>query len=95
MTRLVWGMSSPVCPEVITPESKSSITINGEHFDIDPQLLFQTLIIAGTQVRNLLEAFQFELCSYPPALFETKQMLLKANKPTLGKVIWAVVTTEQ
>jgi hypothetical protein len=77
--------------QVITPESKSTIRINGEKVNIDPQLLFQRLVIAGTQAKNLLDAFQYELCSYPPALFETKHVLLKANKPSLGQAIWATV----
>ena len=73
--------------QVITPESKSTIKIDGEKVNIDPQLLFQRLVVAGTQGINLLDAFQYELCSYPPALFETKHVLLKANKLALAKVI--------
>jgi len=76
---------------VITPESKSTIRINGEKVNIDPQLLFQRLVIAGTQAENLKYAFQYELCSFPPALFETKYVLLKANKPSLAKAIWATL----
>ena len=77
--------------QVITPESKSTIKIDGEKVNIDPQLLFQRLVIAGTQATNLLDAFQYELCSYPPALFETKHVLLKANKPALAKAIWDLI----
>ena len=45
-------------------------------------------MIARTQGTNLLDAFQYELCSYPPALFETKHVLLKAKKLALAKVTW-------
>ena len=77
--------------QVITPESKSTIKIDGEKVNIDPQLLFQRLVVAGTQGTNLLDAFQYELCSYPPALFGTKPVLLKANQLALAKVIWDLI----
>ena len=47
--------------QVITPESKSTIKIDGEKVNIDPQLLFQRLVVAGTQGTSLLDAFQYEL----------------------------------
>ena len=46
---------------VITPESNSTIEIDGEKVNIYPQLLFQRLVIARTQGTNLLDAFQYEL----------------------------------
>jgi len=81
--------------QVITPETKSTISVNGETVHIDPQLLFQRLVIAGNQSDKLVEAFEFELCSYQPALFETKDVLLEANKPSLSKAIWAVVPHDE
>ena len=54
--------------------------------------MFHRLIIAGTQTDKLAEAFKYklsiEICGYPPALFETKMVLLPANKPQIAKAIW-------
>lgn len=66
----------------VTMDSKSTVKLNNEEVvDIDPQLLFQRLLIAGTQADKLAEAFKYELCGYLPALFETKTVLFPANKP--------------
>lgn len=76
----------------VNMDSKSSIKLNnGENVHIDPLLLFQRLVIAGTQTDMLAEAFKYELCGYPPALFETKTVLLPANKPQMAKAIWNAV----
>ena len=34
--------------------------------------------------------FKFELCSYPPALFDSSLMLLQPHKPALANAIWAM-----
>jgi hypothetical protein len=72
----------------VTMESKSKIKIDGDDVHIDPQLLFQRLVIIGTQKEKLIEAFRHELCGFPPALFERRDVLLKANKPVLANTIW-------
>ena len=46
--------------------STSAVKVSNETIQIDPQLLFQRLIAAGTRNDQLEEIFQFELCSYPP-----------------------------
>lgn len=76
----------------VTMDSKSTVKLNNEEVvDIDPQLLFQRLLIAGTQADKLAEAFKYELCGYLPALFKTKTVLFPANKPRIAKVIWNAV----
>lgn len=76
----------------VTIDSKSKVKLNNEEVvHIDPQLLFQRLVIAGTQEDKLAESFEYELCGYPPALFEMKTVLLSANKPQISKVIWNAV----
>ena len=49
--------------------STSAVKVNNETIHIDPQLLFQRLITAGTRNDQLEDIFQVELCSYPPAIF--------------------------
>lgn len=73
---------------VVTMESKSKVKIDGEEVHIDPQLLFQRLVIISTQKDNLEDAFCYELCAFPPALFECRNILLKANKSILASAIW-------
>jgi len=55
---------------------------------IDPQLLFQRLSTAGSRCDDLTDVFKYELCSYPPALFQTSYILLEADKPALAEAIW-------
>ena len=71
--------------------STSAVKVNNETIQIDPQLLFQRLIAAGTRNDQLEEIFQFELCSYPPAIFEAIYVMRSANKPALADAIWALV----
>lgn len=82
--------------QAITMDAKDSLKVaKDEVVQIDPQLLFQRLIITGTQEGQLKEAFRYELCSYPPSLFETKDVLLTANKPQLAHAIWDAVPHEE
>ena len=65
-----------------------TIKISGEFVQIDPQLLFQRLVTAGTRSEQLTDIFEYELCSYPTALFDTKDVMRAANKPALADAIW-------
>ena len=52
---------------------------------IDPMLLFQRLVSVETLNGELLEeVFTHEPCSYPPALFQTTNVLLSPNKAALA-----------
>ena len=62
-----------------------AIQVNNEAIQIDSLLLFQRLVSVGMQTEQQLNnILKFELCSYPPALFEGKHVLRPANKPHLG-----------
>ena len=65
--------------------------VNNETIQIDPQLLFQRLITSGTRNDQLEEIFQFELCSYPPAIFEARYVMRPATKPALADAIWVLM----
>ncbi|KAG1663714.1 ERO1-like protein beta [Nymphon striatum] len=71
--------------------STSVVKINNEAIHIDSQLLFQRLITAGTRADQLQDIFKFELCSYPPAIFEAKHVMRPANKPALADALWTLM----
>ena len=77
--------------QALTMASKSHIKVGDQHLQVDPQLLFQRLIIASRSVDNKEEAFTYELCSYPPALFDKNQMLREPQKSVLADALWAKV----
>lgn len=77
--------------QVITLSNSKTIRIKDEVMHIDPQLLFQRLVSVGMQNENLSEVFQYELCSYPPALFEDKFTPRLANKASLADALWKLM----
>ena len=52
-------------------------------------LLFQRLLVSASNLvdTNIQDVFQFELCAYPPTLFESVNLPNKADKPPLAKAI--------
>ena len=68
--------------------NKGTIKIKDEAVHIDPKLLFQRLVTAGKFNDSLAEVFQYELCSYPPALFENTYSLKSPNKAALADALW-------
>jgi len=74
--------------QVVTFDTRSSVKTGKESVLIDPQLLFQRLSTAGSRCDDLNDVFKYELCSYPPALFQTSYILLEADKPALAEAIW-------
>ena len=73
----------------LTMASKSAVKVGGEVVQVDPQLLFQRLTIAGKS--NLEEAMTYELCTFPPALFESKGLLHEPQKATFADALWTAV----
>ena len=80
--------------QVITLATKSAIKIDGITVQIDPQLLFQGLILAAKTTDNIKDVFKYELCSYPPALFDTSLLLREPQKPMLANAIWNLLTQD-
>ena len=80
--------------QAITFSARSSIKVDGEKIQVDPQLLFQRLIIASHSLDDVSTIFQYELCSYPPSLFDSSLMLLKPQKPALADAIWAKLPSD-
>ena len=69
----------------------TSIDIEGEVVAVDPQLLFQRLLITvGNDENQLKTALEHELCSHPTTIVGNNSLMLEADKPNLGDEIWKV-----
>ncbi|XP_016426339.1 eIF-2-alpha kinase activator GCN1-like [Sinocyclocheilus rhinocerous] len=69
------------------PHYDSTIKV-GKDQTIDPALLFQRfLIMSKTEQFSLEDVMRYELCSFPAALFEGKEIFRKANKPQLAQAV--------
>ena len=77
--------------QAVTLGSETAVTIQGKAVQGDPQLLFQRLSIVTCIGDDAAEAFRYELCSYPPALFESLWLLRQANKASLADAMWDIV----
>ena len=69
--------------------------IKGEHVNIDPQLLFQRLLTVRGRCDDVTSLFQYELCTYPAALFESSSLPLQPNKAVLADYFWKSMKEEQ
>ena len=70
--------------KVITLATRNSVNVNDDVIQIDPWLLFQRLSsVAVSSQCNMVDVFKFELCSYPPSLFDASGLLRQADKPSL------------
>ena len=86
----------PVSSKAKTLAARPEIEVNGEKVSVNPQLLFQRLSVAtSTQTDEARqEAFSYELCSYPPALFDHKLFQRSGAKSELADAIWRQVDLE-
>ena len=83
--------------QAITLASRTSVVINNEPVQVDPQLMFQRLSLIATREthENPALLFKYELCSHPPALFDKSSLPRVANKPALADEIWDLVKHEK
>ncbi|KAG1667442.1 hypothetical protein GQR58_018429 [Nymphon striatum] len=79
--------------QAITLASKTSVHIDGEDVQVDPQLLFQRLILASKSSENMQGIFKYELCSYPAALFDSSLMLQQPQKAVLADAMWKMLSS--
>ena len=61
--------------QAVTLAAKSSERIESDTVQVDPQLLFQRLIVACNRSDDLQGLFRYELCCYPVALFDSSLTL--------------------
>ena len=76
--------------QVVTLASKRVVGSSDGSIKIDSQLLFQRLCVLAAcgRIENPQELFQYEMCSFPPALFESQFLPRQANKPVLANPVW-------
>ena len=80
--------------EAVTLSSKSTVKIKGKYVTVDPQLLFQRLITIRERYEDVRSLFQYELCNYPPALFDSSCLPLATKKAVLD-TLWKTMEEEQ
>ena len=62
--------------QAVNLNSKSVVKVRGEVVKVDPQFIFQRLITVWERWDDLQSVFTYELCSHPPALFESSTLPL-------------------
>ncbi|CAG2234842.1 unnamed protein product [Mytilus edulis] len=81
--------------QLITLSNKTSVKIDGELVEVDPQLLFQRCTaVANTLFDDISVIFQYELCSVPSSLFDSNGLPREAHKSVLSDSIWNLVKSE-
>lgn len=75
---------------VIKPKSKNALVIDGEIVSIDPQLLFQRLmLITGDMDEDgIRKVFKYELSQKPSALFDEFGFIREGNSSSLYDTLW-------
>ena len=63
--------------------------------NIDPQLPFQRPLTVRERCDNVTPPFQYELCTYPAALFEASSLPMQPNKAVLADYLWKSMIEEQ
>ena len=74
------GFSFKRKDQAVTMASKFVVNVGGEVGQVDPQLLFQSLTIAGKSN-----------CTFPPMLFESKGLLHEPQKATFADALWTAI----
>jgi len=69
-------------------DTKSTIEIKDDHVHVDPQLLFQRLVMIGAKNGKLQNVFHHELCQFPPDLFESVNAICPTTKSSLADALW-------
>ena len=79
---------------IIAFSAKSSVKVDGEKIQVDPKLLFHGLTIASQSPDDMSAIFKYEVCTYPPTVFDSSLMLLKPQKLALTDATWAKLPSD-
>lgn len=77
--------------EAVVFSGKTAIKHCEEPHQIDPQLSFQRLIttVNRSEDEDISHVFEYELCSFPSAFFDSSSLPRQAQKSALADAIWA------
>jgi hypothetical protein len=78
--------------QAVTLASKTSVKVGETSIQFDPQVLFQRLALAG--YGNIENAFDYELCQFPPALAESPDFLNEPQKANFADALWTSVSNK-
>ena len=68
------------------------ITVNGVSVPVNNEKIFQRFVTAASSANiDLSEAIKYELCPFPPALFQGKHTMHEAKKTALADALWNLV----
>lgn len=73
--------------QAVTLASKYALNIEGEVVQVPPELLFQRYVVAAKNIEQIGNIFEYELCTYPQALFDKCGMRI-ARKSALADAMW-------
>ena len=72
--------------DIVISFGSSTHAKTNKNISVDPALLFQRLLlVAKSSEINLI--LKYEMCTFPPSLFESQQLLRKPVKADLDKAI--------
>ena len=81
--------------EQIERMGMKQLVVDGEKLKVDPQLLFQRLLIlANNSDYSLDDLLKYELSAQPTALFDKHGLLRQANKPQLADALPSTSSNE-
>jgi hypothetical protein len=75
--------------QAVIMDANASVKMRYEEVHVDPQLFFQRLVTAGMRCNDVYEVFMYKLCTYPPALFDSKYVMRPAHTATLANALWS------
>ncbi|XP_065557765.1 uncharacterized protein LOC136025712 [Artemia franciscana] len=77
--------------KAVTMAERTSVVIDSERVMVDPALILQRLAaVASTSGSDLNEVLSFELCSFPPSLFSSFEVMRTAEKAALTNALMKI-----
>lgn len=67
---------------------RSTVKVSGKCITVAPQLPIQRLLMVRDNYQDVQSLFEYELCSYPVALFESSCLPLQPIKSVRAKTLW-------
>lgn len=75
-----------VCREVSFATITKAVTIRNDTVCVNPVTLLHCMVCTVRTDEQLSEIFKYELCAYPPSLFDKSGLMRKDGKASIAKV---------